>query len=243
MGLLFLILQVPVLYAFDAHDFNSWEFTPTNPLVETAKRAVRFLLPRIVGDDNQVAIKLGFSGIEDLASLKLGKLDVNSPFPVFRIQLDRLRKWQMQSPKPNPIGLLLEEPNFLRWSIPSPARFLFPITNKGQVKSSVLIAMSSNDQFWKIRQFGSSSKIKQLIKHGHPPKYFVVEIPGLERCYLGSITGNTFRIKHVVDEWVATSHGEQSTIKILEGTEELAVGTFNRLKTETEETYYDKAPR
>jgi len=238
--LLFLLVQPFSLYAFDNLDFRTAQLAPSQTSELTAKLAAMFLLPKVVGNNDELARKLGFSGIADFGFQQLSKLDVLPPFPVFRIGLDRLVQWQLQNPKPSPIWLLLEESNFLRWPVPFPAWFLFPITLSGQVKSSVSIAMTANDRTWKIHQIGSPEQIVQLMNHGAPPAYFVVEIPALDRYYLGTIDGSVFKIKHVIDERFPDSI---PSISILAGDEESAVAAFQRLQPESEKVYQDQAPR
>jgi len=179
--LLFLLVQPFSLYAFDSLDFSTAQLAPSQTSELTAKLAAKFLLPKVVGNSDELAKKLGFSGIAEFGAQQLLKLDAGLPFAVFRIGLDHLVQWQLQNPKPSPVWLLLEEANFLRWPVPFPAWFLFPITFSGQVKSSVSIAMTANDRTWKVRQIGSPDKIVQLTNHGAPPAYFVVEIPALNR--------------------------------------------------------------
>lgn len=239
-GLLFLLVQPFSLYAFDSLDFRTAQLAPSQTSELTAKLAAKFLLPKVVGNSDKLARNLGFSGITEFAGTQLFKLDVGPPFPVFRIGLDRLIQWQLQEPIPSPIGLLLEEANFLRWSVPVPAWFLFPITYSGQVRSSVSIAMTASEQTWKIRQIGSPEKIRQLTNHGVPPAYFVVEIPALNRYYLGTITGSDFKIKHVIEEQFPDSI---PSIVILAGFEESAVNVFKRLQSEAGKAYQDQAPR
>lgn len=239
-GILFLFVQPFSLYAFDLPDFATWGFSPSQTSELTATLAAKFLLPKVVGNNDELAKKLGFSGSGDFASFQLlSKLDVLPPFPVFRIGLDRLVQWQLQNPKPSPLWLLLEEANFLRWPVPFPAWFLFPITFSGQVKSSVSIAMTANDRTWKIHQIGSPKKILQLMTNGAPPAYFVVEIPALGRYYLGTIVGADFKIKHAIDERISDIVIPGAN----EGDIESAVIVFQRLQPEAEDAYQDQVPR
>jgi hypothetical protein len=85
----------------------------------------------------------------------------------------------------------------------------------------------------------------QLLKHGSPPQHFVVEIPALNKHYLGSILGSTFKIKHVVNEPAPNLQNDNSQMEAIvkEGTEELAVTLFNRLQLETISAYQDQSPR
>jgi hypothetical protein len=229
-GLLCLLLQPVSLYAFDISDFGTWEFTASPTATQTATAAAKNLLPKVVGSSNEIAIKLGFAGVGDFIN-QSSNLNVAPPYPVFHIGLDRLRNfdWQHQQ---DPRSLLLDEPNFLRWSSPSPAWFLFPITVNATVRSSVLIAMTATDRGWKIRQIGSSEKIVELAKHGVAPKYFVVEIPAMNRYYLGNIDKATFTIKYAIGD---PFHNE--------GTEEPAGDVFTRLQLEAVKVYADQMPR
>jgi len=246
-GLLFLLLQPVSLYAFDIQDFITMQPAPSQTATLTGKLAAKLLLPKVVGSSNELAIKLGFAGIGEFAPPQLHDLDVNTPFPVFKIGLDRIRNWNWQLQ--DPIWLLLEETNFLRWSVPTPAWFLFPIMLGTHVKSSVSIGMSATDQIWRIRQIGSSEKIRQLMKHGGPlptapspppSPYFLVEIPALDKYYLGILDGpgplKVFKIKHAIDE-------PFHNIVTPEGTEELAVDVFKRLQPEAAKALVDQVPQ
>lgn len=246
--LFFLLLQPISLYAFDIQDFITMQLAPSQTATLTGKLAARHLLPKVVGNSNDLAIKLGFAGIGDFAPPQLHDLDVDTPFPVFRISLERLRNWnwQLQSP----IWLLLEEANFLQWSVPTPAWFLFPITLGGHVKSSVSIAMAATDQTWKIRQIGSSEKILQLASHTaphlpgpspSPPSAFVVEIPALDTYYLGIIQGTDFKIKHAVTDPLHSLN--MLSFGIPAGTVESAVDVFKRLQPEASKVFNNQVPR
>lgn len=234
----FTLLSCASLESFDnrdiTRDMTTWKFAAPPTAIAVGSSAAKKLLPKLVGNDPDFKERMGFGGGTVLTLPQPSGLDVNSPFPVFDISAERLANFNPL--QQSPISLLLEKNNFLRWSVPVPSKFLFPITFGGAVKSSVLVAMSVTDHGWRMHQIGSPETIRKLTQHGTPPNYFVVRIFALNRSYLGKIVGTDFKIKHVVNERV-------HNIEIPEGTEEPAVAVFKRLLPDAVEVSANQMPR
>lgn len=220
--------------AFNIGDFTDWQFPIPPTATAVGSDAATKLLPKLVGSNDQVAQNLGFNAAAEVTAIP-SNIHVGSPYPVFRISIEHLKNfnWKEQ----NPISLLLlEKTNFLRWSKLVPAQFLFPITSGNDIKSSVLVGMSTTDHGWRMLELGSWEMIKQLTQFGTPPQYFVVEVQALDRIYLGTIVGKHFTIKHVVKERV-------HDIEVPEGVSEPALEVFKRLQLEAAQVYANQVPR
>ncbi|BFU96570.1 MAG: hypothetical protein NTNFB02_32920 [Nitrospira sp.] len=85
-------------------------------------------------------------------------------------------------------------------------------------------------------QLGSPEKSQPLAQFGLPPTYFIVEVPALDKYFLGTIAGSEFKLKHVVDDRV-------HNIVIVAGTEEPALLVFKRLQPDAAQIFAEQMPR
>lgn len=231
---LFTLISSARLEAFNIEDVTDWQFPVPPTATAVGSDAATKLLPKLVGSNNHVAQNLGFNAAAEVTAIP-SNINVGPPYPVFRISLEHLKNfnWKEQ----NAISLLLlEKTNFLRWSKPVPAQFLFPIMSGGVIKSSVLVGMSTTDHGWRMLQFGSGEKFNRFREaHAPPPFYFLVEVQALDRYYLGRIAGKDFTIVHVVNERVGN-------IEVQKGPEP-ALEVFKRLRPLAIQVYANQVPQ
>ena len=184
----------------------------------TANYVTRTLLPQLIGSDDQLRQRLGFSSLAQINSLDLP----DPPFAVFRVGLSRLRGFNPPLPVPSSISLLLERENWFPFSPPRkivwPVRHLFPIRESSRpasgctspslldstfpgwcVASSVQVKWLSGK--WEFQQIGRPGLIKKLTKFGNGNTHFVIWIPVLNLHYLAQFDpGGDLKITAITDD-------------------------------------------
>lgn len=165
----------------------------------TAQYVTTTLLPQLIGSDDQLRQRLGFSSLAQINNLLLP----DRPFVVIRVGLSRLKNYDSGFPW----SPLLEEENWFEFSPPSlrvrPVRFLFPIRESsrppsgctppssvdfpllGCVASSVQVKRLSD--VWEFQQIGRPGLIKKLTQYGNGATHFVLWLPVLNLHYLATL--------------------------------------------------------
>jgi hypothetical protein len=203
---------------------------------EKADVVISEVLPELIGNDNQFAQRLGFSGSNDVAP-GAHSVTFTHPYPVFVVDLRLLHKLSAPLAPVDPlkagIDFIALETN---WSTPTtrplPVRYLYPIQVDGVVVSSALVALDETNPFqWNILQIGSSELVKKSYKIREPGVHFLVHIPALNRYYLGLIQQLsssdpvTFTIRAIFDD---------PDIPMTAGATKPAHSVFNRLKNKAD---------
>lgn len=174
----------------------NWLFTalPDSQLV--ADFVTKKLLPQLIGSDDKLRTRLGFSSLSQISALVLP----DPPFAVFRIGLSRLKTYD---PALSPFKVFLEDENWFENIPPTfvPARYLFPIREPfrpptgcqslidfpllGCVASSVQVKLLAGS--WEFQQIGRPGLIKKLSHFGNGATHFVVWIPIFNLHYLARL--------------------------------------------------------
>ncbi len=137
------------------------------------------MLRRFVGKDELYAKRLGF---ESLSQVTDGKPVALPPFPVFRVGLAQLQRYDG-----HPLPLLLHK---------GVAQFVVPMTveKQAQALSAITVRLGGDGKSDKILQWGSRNFIRRLStlrselaqkKQSPELAFFIVEVPALNRVYLG----------------------------------------------------------
>ena len=200
---------------------------------EKAGDVISDVLPQLIGNDDQFAVRLGFTDSNDVAP-GAHAVTFTHPYPVFVVDLRLLHKL----PAPlTPVDPLKAGIDFIaletNWSSPTtrplPVRYLYPIQVDGVVVSSVLLARDeTNSSQWNILQIGSSQLVKKTYEIESPGVHFLVHIPALNQYYLGLIQQLsssdpvTFTIRAIFDD---------PDLPMKEGQTRLAHSVFNSLKS------------
>lgn len=157
---------------------------------EAAVQAQAILI-RLV--DNQNYQALGFDSVDAVKQSALGQ-----PLAVFTIGLDRLKTY---NPVDDVNGLLVRS-----------SETIYPVTVKGQVKSSVTIVQSAGG--YQPSRFGSAAIITSLAKYLHvnysansattrapdAGEQFVVRVPALNLYFLGSRDNGKLMLTPVIED-------------------------------------------
>jgi len=142
------------------------------------------ILPKLVLNDANLAHKLGFSKIEDIASATIGE-----PLPVYIVKLDDLKNLTLNQNAF--LGLLKSQGNLVGplpglLPVQFPVRLLYPILVGGKAISCMEVVFSSQKGMWKINTFGMPELCIRLQHYRTVDTKFVVRVPALNRYYLGS---------------------------------------------------------
>lgn len=138
-------------------------------------------LRRFVAKDESYAKRLGF---ESLSQVTDGKLVALPPFPVFRIGLTQLQNYDGNA------AMLFARKGVVQFVVP------IAVEGKEETLSAITVRLGGDRKSDKIIQWGSRNLIRQLSKRrGELGKdkeisnlaLFVMEIPALNRLYLGYI--------------------------------------------------------
>jgi len=210
-----LTMLISTARAADVNVSNIRLFTLFPGSHNTANYVTTTLLPQLIGSDDQLRQRLGFSSLAEINSL----VSPDPPFAVFRVGLSRLQTFNSAL---STISLLLEEENWFQFSPPTPAvgpvRYLFPIressrpasgcpysslldsTIPGCVASSVQVKLLSGT--WEFQQIGRPGLIKKLTKFGNGGTHVVIWIPVLNLYYLASLdtSGVNLNIKAITND-------------------------------------------
>lgn len=137
-------------------------------------------LRRFVTKDAAYAKRLGF---ESLSQVTDGKLVALPPFPVFRIGLTQLQNYDGNA------AMLFARKKAVQFVVP------IAVEGKQEALSAITVRLGGDRKSDKIIQWGSRNLIRQLSKQrGELEKddkeiqdlaLFVIEIPALNRLYLG----------------------------------------------------------
>lgn len=239
-----LLFTSPATADVDSHHVNPlWVFSLIPDSKIQASYVATTLLPQLVGSDDKLRDRLGFSALSQVSQLVLP----DPPFAVFLVGLSRIKDFDPA----NPFKLFLDRANWFQQSPSSavPARYLFPIREftrppagcalpslvdfplLGCVASSVQVKLLPNR--WDFQQIGRPGLIKRLNQYGNGISHFVVWIPVLNLHYLARYEwpGSSppeLKIKAItVDRYVTNP----DTGKPLGPGEEVSlVAVFNRLK-------------
>lgn len=171
------------------------------------------LLPQLIGSDDQLRQRLGFSSLGQINNLLLP----DRPFVVLHVGLSRLKNYDASSP----FSPLFEDKNWFEVSSsPSirvrPVRFLFPIRESSQpssgcnpsslvvipslgcIASSVQVKRLSGT--WEFQQIGRPGLIKKLTHYGNGATHFVLWIPVLNLHYLATLRLTDIEITAITDD-------------------------------------------
>ena len=176
-----------------------------NPSQSLAQHVTTTLLPQLIGSDDQLKQRLGFSSLAQIDNLLL----LDPPFKVFRVGLSKLKNYD-SSTLNSRLSPILEEENWFMFDPPSnvvwPVRYLFPIREasrpesgctpaspmdplRGCVASSVQVKWLRDTGKWEFQQIGRPGLIKKLTQFGNGDTHFVIWIPVLNLHYLAKING------------------------------------------------------
>ena len=106
------------------HDVHpEWEFPPPPNATITANYVTTMLLPQLIGSDDQLRQRLGFSSLAQINNLD----SPDRPFAVFRLGLSRLKNFDPLAI--SPLSLFLEDEN---WASVSPSPLSPPVMIPGR---------------------------------------------------------------------------------------------------------------
>jgi hypothetical protein len=185
-----------------------WLFAALPGSQITAKFVATTIVPQIIGSDDNLRQKLGFTSLSQASGLAVP----DPPFAVFRVGLSRLKGF---NPEASPLKVLLENENWFENSPQTfvPVRYLFPIRELlrpeagcpspslidipllGCVSSSVQVKLLTGS--WQFQQIGRPGLIKKLNQFGNGITHFVVWIPVLNIHYLAWLHTSGLRIKAI----------------------------------------------
>ena len=125
---------------------------------------------------------LGFDSMDDAAH---ASLEAQSPFPLRFVMLNDLMQFE---PGTDPKNLLHD------------AKALFyPITVKGEVRSSLTVTFSEEHQTWSPTAWGGSSLIRRLTKYRKSSSSFAVWLPGPNLYLLGDSEQGKLMLTPIAD--------------------------------------------
>lgn len=211
-----LMLSVSTAIAdVDVHLINpTWLFNLIPDSKTPASYVTTTLLPQIIGSDDKLRDRLGFSSLSQISHLVLP----DPPFVVFRVGLSRIKTFDPAKP----FVLFLEDENWFQQP-PStfvPVRYLFPIRELvrpptgcarpslfdfplfGCVASSVQVKLLTGR--WEFQQIGRPGLIKKLDQFGNGTTHFVVWIPVLNLHYLARLDRTGFAPPELKIKAIAT---------------------------------------
>lgn len=171
---------------------------------------LRGVLPRLVGDDERFARRLGFTAANDVANSE--HLAIGHPFPLLLVGLETLKAYQPGASYSQTIHVLLfRKLNFYNGV---PIRLIYPVLVKGVVRSSITVTFVSDAEGWRVSAVGSSQLARTLTvlkssagaRSSH--KNFVLWVPALNRYYLGQFAPNLQFIALFDDPLLALGAGQ-----------------------------------
>lgn len=225
----------------------------SDPLPESkilAQHVTTTLLPQLVGSDDQLSQRLGFSSLAQIANLLLW----DPPFKVYRVGLTKLTEFDPAVGEGQWAPILGQENWFLfplDSRFPSdrrvkPVRFLFPIRESsrpplgctppsladtpalGCIASSVQVKWLSITGKWEFQQIGRPGLIKKLTQYGKGDTHFVIWIPVLNLHYLARFGSLGLMIKAIAEDRYVTDPSTGNPFKA--GQELLGNEVFAQLK-------------
>ncbi len=210
-------------------------FDSHTPLVSAANQkaelVITAVLPELIRNDDAFAARLGFANSNDVIP-GAHSVTLATPYPVVIVDLDQLQALPVSVIGAG-IALIAQDTNWLIRTNPdssislAPAQYLYPIQVDHEVASSVMLAADHNQSTqWNIQKIGSSKLIRHVYALQHPGGHFLVQVPALNRYYLGSIAKGppvTFTITAIFDD---------PTTSMRRGDSLSAVTVFKRLKLE-----------
>lgn len=232
------------------HDIHpDWLFpSPPEPEI-TANYVMTTLLPQLIGPDQKLSERLGFSSLAAINSLVLP----DPAFAVFRVGLSRLKSFDPLTS--SPLSLFLADENWHRISPPPlfppkvmPVRFLFAIRESsrpasgctypslvdipiyGCVASSVQVKRVLGT--WEFQQIGRPELIKTLTKFGNGGIHFVAWFPVLNLHYLARLVGSDLKITAIAE--VRFVKNLQTGIVLAAGEEIDGVDVIKQLQQEVQ---------
>lgn len=239
-----LLFTSPATADVDSHHVNPlWVFSLIPDSKIQASYVATTLLPQLVGSDDKLRDRLGFSALSQVSQLVLP----DPPFAVFLVGLSRIKDFDPA----NPFKLFLDRANWFQQSPSSavPARYLFPIREftrppagcalpslvdfplLGCVASSVQVKLLPNR--WDFQQIGQPGLIKRLNQFGNGISHFVVWIPVLNLHYLARLDRPGFTPPELKIKAIATDRYviNPTTGKPFAAGEELSgIEVFTQLK-------------
>jgi hypothetical protein len=188
-----------------------------------AKYVTTTLLPQLIGSDDQLRQRLGFSSLAQINNHLL----LDPPFVVIRVGLKKLTSFNPSLTLEGQFSPFLEKENWFEFSSATfrPVRYLFPIRESsrpplgctppslvdppavGCIASSVQVKrlLVEGTGKWEFQQIGRPGLIKRLTQFGDGHKHFVVWIPVLNLHYLARVVGHELMIKAIAkDRYVKT---------------------------------------
>lgn len=199
-----------------------WQCAPPPDAQAVAVDVRLTILPQLVQDDQKFAKRLGFDGAGEI-TINPSAIDIDTPFVVFRVGVDRLQSYQPQLH--DATYLLLDDTNWTYAPFPYPLRFLFPIKAGTHVRSAVMVSLPllknlpPADTKWEIQWIGSPGLSTRLTKCGGGANtcdgktYFVVWIPALNRYYLGRFHQGEFKLTVLFDDRLGYLAGQERPAK------------------------------
>ena len=212
-------------------------FDSHTPMVSAANQkaelVITAVLPELIRSDDAFAARLGFTNSNDVIP-GAHSVTLTIPYPVVIVDLDQLQGAQLTHPGIGAgIALIAQDTNWLIRTNPdssirlAPAQYLYPIQVDHKVASSVMLAVDQNElPQWNIHRIGSSKLIRQVYELQHPGGHFLVQVPALNRYYLGSIA------KGLHPTFTLTAIFDDPTISMSRGDSLPALTVFKRLKLE-----------
>jgi hypothetical protein len=216
-----------------------------------AQKVTTTLLPQLIGSDDQLRQRLGFSSLAQTANLLL----VDPPFRVFRVGLSKLKNFQPTSlTSLGALSLILGEENWFMFPPSthpvSPVRFLFPIREAsrpplgctppspadppafGCIASSIQVKWLRDTHQWEFQQIGRPGLIKKLTQFGNGDTHLVIWIPVLNLHYLVRFEGSVLMIKAIAEDRYVKDPDTGNLLK--PGQELLGDKVFDQLREEVQ---------
>lgn len=247
---LVLAMSISLALAGDV-EFFIIRFLPLPPDSEIlAQYVTTTLLPQLIGSDDQLRERLGFSSLAQIAN----PLVLDPPFRVFRVGLSKLKNFGLPLSSTPLLSPILGEENWFMFP-PStgpvwPVRLLFPIRESsrplgctppsladtptlGCIASSVQVKWLRATGKWEFQQIGRPGLIKKLTQFGGGNTHFVLWIPVLNLHYLARFEGSDLMIKAIAeDRYVKNPPGTENPFKA--GDELSGNDVFKQLKKEVD---------
>ena len=233
----------------------------SNPSQSLAQHVTTRLLPQLIGSDDQLRQRLGFSSLDQIPNLLL----LDRPFRVFRVGLSKLQTYDSSTTR-NRFSPIMGEENWFKFNWPTnlvwPVRYLFPIReasrpesgctlaspvdpSRGCVASSVQVkwlrdidpgtGRETGTGNWEFQQIGRPGLIKKLTRFGNGARHFVIWIPVLNLHYLARIDADSSDLMITAiaeDRYVKKPFGSKNPFK--QGDEFSGTEVFKQLRIEVE---------
>ncbi len=237
-----IILAIRVEADINLAGIVCWQCAPPPGAQAVAVDVRLTILPQLVQNDHKFAKRLGFDGAREI-NFNPSAIDIDPPFVVLRVGLDRLQSFQPQLH--DATYLLLDDTNWTSAPFPYPLRFLFPIKAGTHVRSAVMVSLPllknlpPADTKWEIQWIGSPGLIARLTQCGGGANtcdgktYFIVWIPGLNRYYLGRFHQGEFKLTVLFNDRLGYQAGQELSTQL-----DLS-SLFDRLKIEAAQILSD----